>query len=75
MERVELLTELQHEFGVRVPDEQMHRIFTLGQLVARFDRGRRVSRDRRNPGAPPGEVTPGVRTPPSSLSIVRGPSR
>lgn len=33
MERVELLTELEQEFGVRVPDDQTHHIFTLGQLI------------------------------------------
>jgi long-chain acyl-CoA synthetase len=33
MERVELLTELEQAFGVHVPEDQMHHIFTLGQLV------------------------------------------
>ena len=33
MERVELLTELEQEFGVRVAEEQTHQIFTLGQLI------------------------------------------
>ena len=33
MERVELLTELEQQFGVDVPEEQVHHIFTLGQLI------------------------------------------
>lgn len=33
MERVELLTELEQEFGLSVPEAQMHQIFTLGQLI------------------------------------------
>ena len=33
IERVELLTELEQEFGVRVAEEQTHQIFTLGQLI------------------------------------------
>ena len=33
MERVELLTELEQEFGVHVAEEQTHQIFTLGQLI------------------------------------------
>jgi long-chain acyl-CoA synthetase len=33
MERVELLTELEQRFGVRVPEEKVHEIFTVGQLV------------------------------------------
>jgi long-chain acyl-CoA synthetase len=33
MQRVELLTELEQRFGVRVPEERRHEIFTLGQLV------------------------------------------
>jgi long-chain acyl-CoA synthetase len=33
MERVELLTELEQEFGVSVSEEQAHQIFTLGQLI------------------------------------------
>jgi long-chain acyl-CoA synthetase len=33
MERVELLTDLEQEFGVHVPDEQTHQLFTLGQLI------------------------------------------
>jgi long-chain acyl-CoA synthetase len=33
MERVELLTELEHEFSVRVAEDQTHLIFTLGQLI------------------------------------------
>ncbi len=33
MERVELLTELEQEFGVRVAEGQTHQIFTLGQLI------------------------------------------
>jgi len=33
MERVELLTELEQQFGVGVPEEQVHHIFTLRQLV------------------------------------------
>jgi long-chain acyl-CoA synthetase len=33
MERVELLTELEQQFGVDVPDEQVHHIFTLRQLI------------------------------------------
>ena len=74
MDRVELLTELQHEFGVRVPDDQMHRIFTLGQLVAAVRPGRTV-RPRPVPtrALPLARSLPAVRTPPSSLSIVRGP--
>jgi long-chain acyl-CoA synthetase len=33
MERVELLTELEQTFGVRVPGERSHEIFTVQQLV------------------------------------------
>jgi long-chain acyl-CoA synthetase len=33
MERVELLTELEQEFGVHVPEAQTHQLFTLGQLI------------------------------------------
>ena len=33
MERVELLTELEQRFGVRVPTDRAHEIFTVGQLV------------------------------------------
>jgi long-chain acyl-CoA synthetase len=33
MERVELLTDLEQEFGVRVPEERAHEILTLGQLL------------------------------------------
>lgn len=33
MERVELLTELEQTFGVRVPTEQAHEIFTVQQLI------------------------------------------
>jgi long-chain acyl-CoA synthetase len=33
MERVELITELEQQFGVRVPDEQAHDIFTVRQLI------------------------------------------
>ncbi|MDH4067023.1 MAG: AMP-binding protein, partial [Acidobacteriota bacterium] len=33
MERVELLTELEQQFRVKVPEEDAHGIFTLGQLV------------------------------------------
>lgn len=33
MERVELLTELEQEFGVQVPEETAHQLFTLGQLL------------------------------------------
>jgi long-chain acyl-CoA synthetase len=33
MQRVELLTELEQRFGVRVPEDQTHLILTLGQLI------------------------------------------
>jgi len=33
MERVELLTDLEQEFGIRVPEDQAHQLLTLGQLV------------------------------------------
>jgi long-chain acyl-CoA synthetase len=33
MARVELLTDLEQEFGVRVPEEHAHEIFTIGQLI------------------------------------------
>lgn len=33
MERVELLTELEQEFGVKVSDDQAHQIFTLAALI------------------------------------------
>jgi len=33
MERVELLTDLEQEFGIRVPEEQAQGLLTLGQLV------------------------------------------
>ena len=33
MERVELLTELEQRFGVRVPKESAHEIFTVRQLI------------------------------------------
>jgi long-chain acyl-CoA synthetase len=33
MSRVELLNEFEQRFGVKVPEEETHHIFTLGQLV------------------------------------------
>jgi long-chain acyl-CoA synthetase len=33
MERVELLTDLEQRFGVRVPEDRAHEILTVGQLI------------------------------------------
>jgi long-chain acyl-CoA synthetase len=46
MERVELITELEQRFGVRIPTEQAHQILTVGQLI-----------DAVRPGARPAEAT------------------
>ncbi|MGE0461986.1 MAG: AMP-binding protein [Vicinamibacterales bacterium] len=53
MERVELLTELEQEFGVDVPEEQVHHIFTLGQLIDAV-RPTHAPEARPRPGAPVG---------------------
>ena len=57
MERVELLTELEQRFGVKVPEAAVHEIFTVRQLVEavrpqarerrRRGRGRGLERDPR----------------------------
>jgi len=39
MERVELITELEQRFGVRLPEDQSHQIFTAGQLVDAMTNG------------------------------------
>ncbi len=33
MERVELLSEIEQHFGIRIPGEQAHQIFTVAQLI------------------------------------------
>ena len=33
MERVELLTEIEQRFNVRIPEEQVYQIFTVAQLI------------------------------------------
>lgn len=55
MERVELLTELEQEFGVRVPEAQAHQILTLGQLIEAVRPGQGdPDRTRRTAPAAPG---------------------
>jgi long-chain acyl-CoA synthetase len=61
MERVELLTELEQEFGVRVPEDQTHQIFTLGDLI---DAMRPVTGT--TPDSPSRAVSPGLRPIPSA---------
>jgi long-chain acyl-CoA synthetase len=57
MERVELLTELEQQFGVDVPEEQVHHIFTLGQLIDAV-RPSHASEARPRPGAHPPKAGP-----------------
>jgi long-chain acyl-CoA synthetase len=52
MERVELLTDLEQEFAVRLPEEQAHQIFTLGALIGAM----RPGADPPTSGSP-GEVS------------------
>jgi long-chain acyl-CoA synthetase len=57
MERVELLTDLEQEFGVRVPEEQTHQIFTLGALIDAIQPGTATVPDSHSPdGAPKGNT-------------------
>jgi long-chain acyl-CoA synthetase len=48
MERVELLTEIEQRFNVRIPEEQVYQIFTVAQLI-----------EAARAGAPAGSVTTG----------------
>jgi len=57
MERVELLTELEQQFGVDVPEEQVHHIFTLGQLIDAV-RPAHAPEARPRPTAPTGAHSP-----------------
>jgi long-chain acyl-CoA synthetase len=63
MERVELLTELEQQFAVDVPEEQVHHIFTLRQLIEAV---------RPTPeGGPPAQ---GAALPSAPTARERGPS-
>ena len=54
MERVELLTDLERQFGVTVSEEGAHRIFTLGQLVEAVRPGGGGPRTEERHGQAPG---------------------
>jgi long-chain acyl-CoA synthetase len=54
MQRVELMTELEQRFGVRVPDERTPEIFTLGHLVDAVRPGAAAPAPAGSPAAPTG---------------------
>lgn len=57
MERVELLTELEQQFGVKLTEEQSHSIFTLQQLIEAV---RPSDADEAAPGGTGGGVSQGA---------------
>lgn len=69
MERVELLTELEQEFGVNVPEEQVHHIFTLEQLIDAV-RPAHAPEARPRPGAHPPEARPEAPAADESWSVL-----